>query len=321
MEAALNGEEQQNGDSEYVQVIEEQQQQEDENAGTSIADDTAVQEEKGIKRVALGLRLSGMVGMTFLNPFCGVLAMNYASPSILAPFSGLTLVWIVLFSNILIDEQPSQMQIFAAGLIVFGEVIVAVFGDHTNDVGITLAQLEESYTEPSFICYMVGITLWLLLLGYWMKKRSTSPFLKRFAYGVAGGSITGIQNFVKDGLTVLKAGEGLPWYFPIFIMGGVGTAFAGLLLLTACMKRYDATYSSSMFVGAYVVSASLMSALHYGTFGNLKNLINYFLYPLGLLILMAGVWILVKETKEDIDENLTNSTSNVSEQEMTGLVS
>jgi hypothetical protein len=97
---------------------------------------------RGTKRkqmvLALCLRGSGMVGMTLLNPLACVLAMNYASPSILAPFSGLTLVWIVLLSNPIIGEQPTVPQIMAACLIVFGEVIVGIFGDHTNDEGVTV---------------------------------------------------------------------------------------------------------------------------------------------------------------------------------------
>lgn len=64
--------------------------------------------------------------------------MNYASPSILAPFSGLTLVWIVLFSESMIGEKPSRYQVLAAYLIIFGEVLVAIFGDHTNDEGMTV---------------------------------------------------------------------------------------------------------------------------------------------------------------------------------------
>jgi hypothetical protein len=93
---------------------------------------------KQVKRWAWVLRFSGMIGMTFLNPFFCVLAMNYASPSILAPFSGLTLVWIVLFSEAMIGEKPSRKQVTAACLIVLGEVIVAIFGDHTNDEGVTV---------------------------------------------------------------------------------------------------------------------------------------------------------------------------------------
>lgn len=88
--------------------------------------------------LAYCLRLSGMLGMTFLNPLCGVWAMNYASPSILAPFSGLTLVWIVTLSPPLIGEHPSPAQVLAAAFIVLGEVVVAVYGDHTNDAGVTV---------------------------------------------------------------------------------------------------------------------------------------------------------------------------------------
>ena len=84
------------------------------------------------------LRCSGMFGMSVLNPICCVLAMNYASPSILAPFSGLTLVWVILFSYPVVGEQPSKSQIVAAGFIIVGEVIVAIFGDHTNDEAVTV---------------------------------------------------------------------------------------------------------------------------------------------------------------------------------------
>jgi drug/metabolite transporter (DMT)-like permease len=73
-----------------------------------------------------------MIGMTTLNPLCCVMAMNYASPSILAPFSGLTLVWIILLSGPLLGERPTALQICAVTLIIAGETIVAIFGDHTN---------------------------------------------------------------------------------------------------------------------------------------------------------------------------------------------
>lgn len=104
-------------------------------------DEPVERHSKRTKRIALSLRLGGMLGMTFLNPLCCVVAMNYASPSILAPFSGLTLVWIVLFSNSLIGERPSRPQVVAAGLVVLGEVFVAAFGDHLNDDHVTLEEL------------------------------------------------------------------------------------------------------------------------------------------------------------------------------------
>lgn len=60
--------------------------------------------------------------------------MKYANPSILAPFSGLTLVWIILFSGMILDEHPSRSQKIACASIVAGEVLVAFFGDHVNGV-------------------------------------------------------------------------------------------------------------------------------------------------------------------------------------------
>ena len=144
----------------------------------------------------------------------------------------------------------------------------------------------------------------MLLLAYWITC-ATPLFLKRFAWGAAGGSITGLQNFLKDSLTILKAKQAgtYPWYFFVMVGLAIATAFSGLLLLTACMKRYDATYSSAMFVGSFVVSASAMSVVHYKTFSNLEERYDFIMYPVGVLVLMAGIYMLVHETRESIPES------------------
>jgi len=160
---------------------------------------------KTTQRRAICLRLSGMLGMTVLNPLCCVLAMNYASPSILAPFSGLTLVWIIVFSEALIDERPKTVQILAAGLIICGETIVAIFGDHTNDGAKSIDDVRAAYADPTFLMYLFLMVLWMGMLGYVILRKNSqfsTKTLRRFAWGVAGGSITGLQNFLKDSLTV-----------------------------------------------------------------------------------------------------------------------
>ena len=128
-----------------------------------------------------------------------------------------------------------------------------------------------------------------------------TPFLRRFAWGVSGGSINGFQNFLKDSLTIMKAtpeDESYPWYLYVMMFLGMATAFIGLLFLTACMKRYDATFSSAMYVGSFVISASIMAAVHYQTFEHLDNIWNWILYPMGLIVLMIGVRMLVNATEE-----------------------
>lgn len=108
---------------------------------------TRIQAETRMNCIALSLRYSGMFGMSVLNPIACVLAMRYASPSILAPFSGLTLVWVILFSGLVNGEKPSYSQKVASFLIIAGEVIVAVFGDHTNDKGDTVADVVRFKTS------------------------------------------------------------------------------------------------------------------------------------------------------------------------------
>jgi hypothetical protein len=110
-----------------------------------------------------------------------------------------------------------------------------------------------------------------------------------------------MQNFLKDSLTLFNNASGSSsdsWMLPFFFTMAGASAFTGLLVLTACMKRYDATYSAASFVGSFVVSASLMSAVHYHTFQELDNLVNFILYPVGLLVLVVGVYILVRESHE-----------------------
>jgi len=144
---------------------------------------------------------------------------------------------------------------------------------------------------------------------------SHSPLLRRFAWGASGGSISGFQNFLKDALTLVKAANNpdmddkLPvGLLTVLILLAIVCAFGGLLLLTACMKRYNATYSASMYVGSFVISASIMSAIHYETLSNLEDLKNQILYPTGLAILMGGVSLLATE-KHDEETRISPAVS------------
>ena len=157
--------------------------------------------------------------------------------------------------------------------------------------------------ELAFIAFIIGLAAYMAVVWYWINY-SSNPVLRRYAWGTCGGAITGLQNFLKDSLTIGKAVKdgSFPWFFPLFIVLAGATAFLGLLMLTACMKRYDATYSASSFVGSFVVSASIMSAIHYQTFKYLVGIWNYILYPSGLIVLMIGVYLLVMHTHEDSGE-------------------
>ena len=87
------------------------------------------------------MRWAGILGMSALNPIFDVLALSNANPSLLAPFSGLALAWIILLSEQLIGEPPQRIQVCASGLIGFGLILAMVFGDHTNNENATLEEV------------------------------------------------------------------------------------------------------------------------------------------------------------------------------------
>ena len=245
-------------------------------------------------------RLLGVFGMTTLNPYCCVISLKYASPSILAPFSGLTLVFIVLLSEATLGEKPSSSQAIAAGLIILGQIVIAIFGDHTNTEVLDIDQVRQAYMEPEFISYIIGMFGWLFLLGGMICFGSTTD--NRVAWGLVGGSVTGVQPFIKDALAVVTGLriDRIPIsdypreIFVLFLLSAV-IPLVGLALLMGCMKRYDATYSSSMFVGSMIMSVSVMSAVRYKTFEHIDCMWSATMYVFGLCVLVGGTVILACE--------------------------
>jgi len=84
------------------------------------------------------MRWAGILGLSALNPIFDLLAMSYANPSLLAPFSGLALAWIVLLSEQLLGEPPHRIQVIASALIGLGLALTMAYGDHSNHGDVTL---------------------------------------------------------------------------------------------------------------------------------------------------------------------------------------
>ena len=248
------------------------------------------------------LRVVGMVGMGMIGPACNVYALQFASPSVLSPIGGgLTLVWIILWSEHTIRETPRQIQRIAVALVVVGEGLVAAMGDHSNVFSLTPEDLWREYRKPAFELYFCGMGVWVFLLVGTIANQKSSPRARRLAWGLIGGSITGVQNFVKDSLALLhgrdSANTADDYTLPIMIVLAVLFPLFGLWLMMECMKRYDATYTASMFLVSAILSASIMSAVHYHTFDHLHSRLETFLYLFGLTLLLSGASLLATESK------------------------
>ena len=77
---------------------------------------------------------------------------------------------------------------------------------------------------------------------------------------------------------------------------------AGLIFLSHCMKRFDATYSASMFVVSYIISATIMSSIRYDMFDRINGATQLILYPLGMSTLLVGVYFLMVDKQFKFEE-------------------
>ena len=281
---------------------------------TEESDDLRITADNTKINQPLFLRTIGILGISVLNPILNITALHYASPSILSPLGGLSLVFMVLLSEPMIGESASSssMQLGGAALIVAGECVLALFGDHTNDLVLTMSDIREQYTEYAFVTYFVGLSIWMMMVAWWV--RWGNPTWQRFAWGIAAGSMSGSNPFLKDGMAVLAgmmtnattattssnndALRSIGFYVLILLAGII--PLSSLILSLECMKRYNATYSAACHLASMTVSATLMSMARYHTWDHLSN--SYaLLYPFGLVVLLVGCIVLAMEDDDDCD--------------------
>ena len=139
------------------------------------------------------------------------------------------------------------------------------------------------------------MTVWFLILIALV--HSSPPCWTRFAWGVSGGCVTGFLCFIKDAIALSSGLNGDPLPYDLLLLWFCAAIFPliGLILLMMCIKRYDVTYSSSMFVVGLVCTASLMAAVHYHTFDHLTSRLSFSMYFVGILVLIVGAILLAVE--------------------------
>ena len=108
---------------------------------------------------ATRLRYAAFLFISLVNPALDITALAFASPSILAPFSGVSLAWVVLLSKRMVGEAPRRQQILGALLIMVGEVVVALFGDHSPHNGNNGADRAQPQHSSGTVEELVGLVV------------------------------------------------------------------------------------------------------------------------------------------------------------------
>ena len=82
-------------------------------------------------------------------------------------------------------------------MIVFGEVIVTIFGDHGSDEPLEIDGFNDIYRSFRMVTFVISFAIYFTIVCYVAMKREDWTRANKVAWGIGGGSISGLLMFVK----------------------------------------------------------------------------------------------------------------------------
>ncbi len=174
--------------------------------------------------------------------FIHLFALKYAPISVIAPFEGLGLIILCLFSYFILKEPMDRMKFIGIILIVLGLILTAIFMPDPESV--------PTYFDSILFYFLLGGIMGIfILLGLYSK------FNKYVAAGFIFGSFAGAFMCFQ---TLTKRITWLPgyWYF-VFIM--FGFAAATLLMTNFGFLKADAVIVVPSFTAMSIVLPTLLA--------------------------------------------------------------
>ena len=259
------------------------------------------------------IRFAGLCTVVAADP-ARILSFGFGNPAIVAPFSSLSLVWLILLANPIAGDKPNLTEVIGALVIASGVAVIAVFGASGNggsddrddefgidDEGSSKDRLQDVITafssngqRSAFIAYITLQVIFLLIAGGTVYTQSPKNLAAKVFWGGLGGVLQGNVYFLKAASTmaVLDFGGACTMgSFWILTISFIVIAATGLFINALAMRFYKATFCVCSFVGWYNVSAAAASAAFFGVHD--ISTTGLVLYLVGLGLIVGGVILLI----------------------------
>ena len=239
----------------------------------------------GEKGKNVGIWIGGLV-LTGSFMFIHLFALNYAPISSIAPFEGLGLIILCLFSYFILKEPIDHMKFIGMILIVIGLILTAIF---MPDPGV-----KPTYFNSTLFLIFLGVIMGVfIILGLYSK------YNKYVAAGLVFGSFAGAFMCFQ---TLTKRITLLPgyWYF-IFIM--FGFAAATLIMTNFGFLKADAVVVVPSFTAMSIMLPTLLAIFIF----NEPTVISQWI---GIIIIVIGVIFLTAFSPTGQIEKSENTNSN-----------
>ncbi len=265
---------------------------------------------------------------------CDFAALSFAAQSIVATLGSLSLVANALIAPVIVNEQITSREWKAIALIMSGDVMAVLFGQHASET-YTLEGLMSLYLTVNFAIYAitVGIAIVVIYMSiqyienkylappnddgsiefrYTYNPKSCIASYHKFAHAMLSG-IIGAQSVLlgkscAELVKTLIAGRGnLFMHFGTYVLLAAMflSIFGQLSFLNFALERFDALIVIPVFQTFWTLVSVIGGFVFYKEYLNLQA-IQVIMFLLGLGCTIFGVHILAQRKSNDDDEEDTS---------------
>jgi multidrug transporter EmrE-like cation transporter len=221
----------------------------------------------------VGLYVIGIV-LTLCEPPVDSVALTYAPMSIIAACAGLSVAWNVVLAPCLLGEQLTMMRVGVAATIVFGTVLIGVFGPHT-EVRHTASEYMELLVRPASLVYYGCIVLLGCLVGSRIVRSEGeralpavlaalgvgNQFLLKIATELIACAVYGAS---REGCTDRTGTYVNPFdSWEVYVVSALafGISTAGLAVLALTLRDAEALDTLPIYQGTVIVVGAVSGAI------------------------------------------------------------
>jgi len=277
--------------------------------------------------------LLGMI-LVILGAVADFGALGFAAQSLITPVGGFTMVANLFFASMWLGEKITRLDFMSTFLIIGGIILIAAFADKSAQC-FTLENLKCLYKRKQFKVYAVFVgaaILGMYLLIVWLRRKTkkmkeesktdTKQYERLIAIlPLACATLSGLIGaqsvlFAKSVIEILKSQangsddlkSGVSW---LIIFAMLSAIFGQIHWLATGLSQFDAVVIVPVFQSVFVTFTIIAGASYFGEFRNFNQLQTTF-FPIGVLVLLAGVLGLAKHKSRTPEELLEAEVPSVS---------
>jgi len=225
------------------------------------------------------------ISCLIINPIMDVLALAFASPTLLTPLAGTTLVWNVILAHFILKEQLTIYAVAGSGIALVGCVLVGIFGPKEDPTFTDYDEVMDLWNRKTFHIYAFCLLVVVSFLAMLMKVGT--HHVRGMCYALVAGTFSGLFFSLKCSVELVRIGATRHFFTYLIILSAAATPLIGIIILYVGLKEYDALVLLPMYHAALVLTGTTSSAIFFKDLEGL-NLVRAIVFSTAIVIILIG---------------------------------